>query len=147
MTIALAEKNETGEVAPTETLIRRALVEDIDAILHLIGDNPGKLLPRSREDLLELLEMFWVAEFEGLVIGCTCLEIYSPKIAEIRSVAISPTFRGGGLGKELIKFAVDEAQSRNIRQILVVTSDPDYFKKLGFAECLNEKYALFWSGN
>ena len=39
---------------------------------------------------------------------------------------------------------VAEAQRRGIPQVLVVTSNREFFEKLNFGSCLNEKYALFW---
>jgi hypothetical protein len=30
---------------------------------------------------------------------------------------------------------------------MVVTSSPEYFNKLGFGECLHEKWALFYRGS
>ena len=127
-------------------MLRKAQLADIPNIQRLINDNLDKLLPRKDEEVLELLDTFWVVEDGGEIVGCCCLEVYSPKIAELRSLAVRDGVRGEGYGKMLVEAAVNEAKSRNIRQILVVTSTRDFFEKVGFGECLNEKYALFWDG-
>lgn len=127
-------------------MIRTASSADIPMLISLVGENLDRLLPRSFEEFAELIDTTWVFEEHGEIVGCSTLEVYSPKISEIRNVAVKDGFRGKGIGKALINRAVEEARRRNIRQILVVTSSPDYFEKLNFGPCLNEKYALFWNG-
>jgi amino-acid N-acetyltransferase len=72
--------------------------------------------------------------------------VYSPKIAELRSLAVQDSSRGHGYGRRLVEAAVEEAERQKIRQILVVTSTREFFEGLNFGACLNEKYALFWNG-
>ena len=127
--------------------IRKATTSDIPGIKDLIAANPQTILPRSDEELASLIEGFWVAEHAGGVVGCCCLEVYSPKIAEIRTVIVHESVRGMGFGSALIKVAADEAERQNIREVMVVTSSPEYFTKLGFGECLHEKWALFYRGS
>jgi amino-acid N-acetyltransferase len=127
-------------------LLRKATPDDIPAIQALINTNLDKLLPRADDELLELMDTLWVVDEHGEIVGCCCLEVYSPKIAELRSLAVKGASRGHGYGRVLVKAAVDEAQRRNIRQVLVVTSTRDFFEDVGFVDCLNEKYALFWNG-
>lgn len=128
-------------------IVRRAVLSDIKSLVELLALYPGQLLPRSEEAFEELIDTTWVAEEGGQVVGCTTLEVYSPKICEIRSVAVRAGFRHQGYGQKLVNLAVEEARSRNIKQILVVTSTPEFFEKLNFGPCLNEKYALFWNGS
>jgi N-acetylglutamate synthase-like GNAT family acetyltransferase len=127
-------------------MLRKAVASDIPGILDLVRKYPDKLLPRSSSDYQELLPTTWVVEEKGLIAGCATLEVYSPKIAEIRSVAVHPDFKGKGLGAELVAAAVAEGRRLNIHEIMVVTSSPEYFRSLGFGACLNEKYALFMDG-
>lgn len=127
-------------------MVRKATSADIPGILALVRLYPDKLLARSEKDYEELISTTWVAEADGSVVGCATLEVYSPKIAEIRSVAVHPDHRNKGFGAGLIGAAVEEARRLNIHEILVVTSSPEYFRSLGFGACLNEKYALFLGG-
>lgn len=128
-------------------MLRKAILNDVDGILAVIDANLDKLLPRTREDIIELLDSFWVIEQDEQIVGCVCLEVYSPKIAEIRSLAVRADSRGKEYGSQLVNVCIEEARRRNIRQILVVTSTPEFFEKLNFGLCLNEKYAMFWSGH
>ena len=126
--------------------VRKATETDIPGIQRLIRENLDKLLPRKDEDIRELLPTWWVVEDEGEIVGTCCLEVYSPKIAELRSLAVRSDRRGKHYGAALVNVVVEEAKRRNIPQILVVTSTPDFFQGLNFGPCLNEKYALFWNG-
>ena len=61
-------------------------------------------------------------------------------------LAVRDDCRGKGYGAILVEAAVTEARRRNIRQVLVVTSNREFFERMNFGLCLNEKYALFWNG-
>jgi amino-acid N-acetyltransferase len=127
--------------------IRKATLTDIPAIKELITANPSTILARTDDELVSLIDNFWVAEHNRAIVGCCCLEIYSPKIAEIRTVIVHESVRGMGFGAALVRAAADEAERQSIREVMVVTSSPDYFAKLGFGECLHEKWALFYRGS
>lgn len=126
-------------------MIRSATPDDVPAILGLIHANNDHLLERSAEEIHMLLPTFWVAEVDGEVVGCCCLEVYSRKIAEVRSLVVKQEMRRRGIGKQLVREAVAEARRRNIAEILTVTGELDFFQSLGFHTVLNEKYALFWN--
>jgi amino-acid N-acetyltransferase len=126
-------------------MIRAATANDIPQILSLINENLDKLLPRETEEIEQLIHCFYVDEIDSRIVGCCCLEVYSKKIAEIRTVAVSKDFRNQGIGTKLVQAALEEGKKRNIYEIMVVTSSLDYFAGLGFSTCMNEKYAMFWS--
>lgn len=130
----------------TSATIRKAEPNDLEKIHQLINSNLDRLLPRTKEELVELLELFIVAEMEGEIVGAACLEVYSPKIAELRTLVVDPRCRGAGIGALLVQEIIEEFKRRNIRQLLVVTSNLEFFNKMNFGPCLNEKYALFWRG-
>jgi amino-acid N-acetyltransferase len=129
-------------------MLRNATRNDLGAIQHLINTNLDKLLPRPDAELLELIDgnTFWVVEDAGEIVGCCCLEVYSAKIAELRSLAVRDDCRGKGYGELLVNAAIEEANRRKIKQVLVVTSTLEFFQKMNFGQVLNEKYALFWNG-
>ncbi len=127
-------------------MLRKAILEDVDNIKSLIDANSDKLLPRKGEDIVELLNSFYVIDDNGEIVGCCCLEVYSPKIAEVRSLTVRADARGHDYGTQLVNACIEDARRLNIRQILVVTSTPEFFEKLHFGLCLNEKYAMFWNG-
>lgn len=129
-------------------MIRLARPADIPVILDLIHQNNDHLLERSPEEIEALLPTFWVAEDDsGTVVGCCCLEVYSRKIAEVRSLVVRADRRQQGFGRQLVLAAVEEARRRQIHEILTVTSELEFFNRLRFKPVLNEKYALFWNAD
>lgn len=104
----------------------------------------GKLLPRTFSELEGLLDTFFLAEIDGELVGCAALEIYSPKLAEIRSLAVAPTAQGKGVGKQLVQACVTLAHERHIYEIMAISSSEAFFKACGFDFTLpNERKAFF----
>jgi amino-acid N-acetyltransferase len=129
-----------------ESSIRSARPEDVPKILALITPfvSGGKLLQRTFEEIRDLVPTGFVAERGQTVVGFAALEVYSKKLAEIRSLAVSPDQQKQGLGSQLVKACVDLAVSRNILEVMVVTSSEAFFRDCGFDFTLpGEKKALF----
>ncbi len=103
-----------------------------------------KLLPRTETEVTELVEHGFVAECEGRIVGFSALEIYSPKMAEIRSLAVDASMQGRGLGKKLVNACVELARSEEILEVMAITSSDEFFQSCGFDFTLpGEKKALF----
>lgn len=104
----------------------------------------GKLLPRTTEELDELVTNGFVAEQAGAIVGFAALEVYSRKLAEVRSLAVAPQHQGQGIGRHLVQACIDRARDRNILEVMVVTSSEDFFRSCGFDFTLpGERKALF----
>ncbi len=104
----------------------------------------GKLLPRTADELEDLLPHGFVAESAGKIVGMAALEIYSPKLCELRSLAVSPAFRGQGVGQRLVQCCVERARENRVLEVMAVTSNEEFFKQCGFDFTLpGEKKALF----
>jgi amino-acid N-acetyltransferase len=130
----------------TRVIVRKAVSEDIQAISDLIlcFVDEGKLLPRTLEEFDELLPNMFVAELDGRVIGCAALEIYSRKLAEVRSLAVSRVAQGMGVGKMLVQACIDLAREKNVLEVMAITSSDGFFMACGFNYTLpGEKRALF----
>ena len=119
--------------------IRPALRKDRAAIKKLIAAFPRELvqehLPKTNE--------FFVADDKGAIVGCCALEIYSKKIAEIRSLAVSDQYQGKGIATKLVNKCVARAKSRGVSQVLAITHNLRFFEKFGFGTFNQEKYATF----
>ncbi len=128
------------------TLIRPLRREDLSALVTFLEPfvADGKLLPRTTQELGDLLPNGFIAEADGLIIGFAALEIYSSKMSEIRSLAVSPEFRGRGVGRLLVEQCVARARERQVLEVMAITSNEDFFKCCGFDFTLpGEKKALF----
>lgn len=127
-------------------LIRGVRREDLPALAEFIEPfvEQGKLLPRTSDELEELVVHGFVAEREGRLVGFAALEIYSRKLAEIRSLAVAAEMQGLGIGRQLVQACVDRACERNILEVMAVTSNEFFFRSCGFDFTLpGEKKALF----
>jgi len=126
--------------------IRHAQASDADALSDFIQPfvEEGKLLPRTVDELINLIPHCFLAEKDGRIIACAALEIYSAKLAEIRSLAVATEYQGTGIGKQLVRTCVDLAHQKQILEVMAITSSEFFFKSCGFDFTLpGEKKALF----
>jgi len=107
---------------------------DIPAILTLINGFAarGIMLPRTEFELAENLRDFSVIQTDSEVSGCAALHFYTPRAAEVRSLAIHPDLQGRGAGRILVQALEAEAQAFGVEDVFDFTYVPDFFLKLGF---------------
>ncbi len=135
-----------ADQTPPNVILRTATPDDIEAIIAFVEPfvESGTLLRRTYGEVEEWLPNFFITEVNGEIVGCAALEIYSRKLAEIRSLAVSPKVQGMGIGKMLVNACVELARQRNILEVMVVTSNEQFFRAVGFDFTLpGEKKALF----
>lgn len=128
--------------------IRPAVEQDLDELANFIEPFVAeqKLLPRTTDELREFIQHGFIAECEHRIIGFATLEVYSRKLAEIRSLAVHEDFRGTGLGRELVSRCVARSRELNILEVMAITSAEHFFQQCGFGFTLpGEKKALFIS--
>ena len=126
--------------------VRPATRNDIGVLEELIDVfvQANRLLPRTYDELQDLIPFGFVACADDRVVGFAALEIYSSKLAEIRSLAILPDMQGIGLGRMLVEKCVELAHSRNVLEVMAITSSDGFFRACGFDFTLpGEKKALF----
>jgi amino-acid N-acetyltransferase len=114
--------------------IRKAVMSDVEEIYHLIHQyaEEGLLLSRSRLSLYENLQSLTVAEENKRVIGVAGLHILWSDLAEIRSLAIAPDYKGRGIGKQLVIRLIEEAEALGIARVFALTYQVAFFEKCGF---------------
>lgn len=121
--------------------IRKAKMEDVKDIQALINHfaKEDLMLPRSLNDLYELLRDFFVYAEKGKIFGCAALHIIWEDLAEIRSLAIAPTRQHKGVGRRLLTACLEEARKLGVHKIFALTYKSDYFKKFGFRKIPKSK--------
>ncbi len=131
----------------TKVIIRSAAAADIPALADLIKPyvDEGSLLERTYDEFEELLPNFFVAVDEnGVILGCAALEIYSRKLAEVRSLAVSREAQGQGVGRKLVEACVERAREHNVLEVMAITASDAFFQSCGFDYTLPSlKRALF----
>lgn len=116
--------------------LRRAKVQDIPAMLELINGYASQqiMLPRTEFEMAENVRDFVVAFADGKLIGCGALHFYSPASAEVRSLAVNPNNKSGGVGRAIVEALEAEARDHGLDSLFAFTYVPGFFRKLGFEE-------------
>ncbi|MCR4280747.1 MAG: GNAT family N-acetyltransferase, partial [Candidatus Kaiserbacteria bacterium] len=78
----------------------------------------------------------------GRIVGCCALEVYSKRLAEIRSLAVTRRYQGKGIATKLIETCLELAKKRGAYEVLSITGASKLFKRNGFGTFNKEKYAL-----
>lgn len=128
-------------------VIRGATTDDVALVEAFIQPfvDEGRLLPRTTDELHVLLPSGFIAFHEGQIVGFAALEVYSRKLAELRSLAVLDAFRGRGIGRRLVEACLRLAEERNVFEVMVITSEDRFFQGCGFDFTLpGEKKALFY---
>jgi N-acetylglutamate synthase-like GNAT family acetyltransferase len=115
---------------------RRARLGDVAAILQINERfaRRGILLSRTPEEIAEAIGTFRVSELDGEVVGIAALRDYGDGIGELRSLAVSDTVQGRGMGEMLVRAIVRDARDAGIGRLYVLTANPGYFALHGFEE-------------
>jgi amino-acid N-acetyltransferase len=108
--------------------LRPARSDDLPRVERLLADS-GLPLNGVRESLGD----FVVAESGADVVGVAGLEICCDD-ALLRSVAVAPSWRSRGLGRQLVTHAIARAEARGLRALYLLTTTAEhYFPSFGFA--------------
>jgi amino-acid N-acetyltransferase len=131
-----------------ETL-RSANIDDVPGIIELIHplEERGVLVRRSREHLEQEFDHFWVAELDGMVIGCAALYPFDDSRAgELACLVTHPDFRDRQphdawgsrpqtVGELLLARVERSAADRGLDRIFVLTTQTaHWFIERGFHE-------------
>lgn len=130
----------------SDVVVRSLTRADLEELSQFIEPfvREGKLLPRTQDELIDLVPNGFIAVADGRIVGVAALEVYSKKLAELRSLAVAPEFRRRGVGRDLVQKCVDRATQLNVLEVMAVTSSEDFFRSCGFDFTLpGEKKALF----
>ena len=91
------------------------------------------MLHRSLESVYDNLRAFIVAEdSNGLLLGCTAIDIFWADLAEVRSLAVRRDARGGGVGSALVRAAISDAGRIGVRRLFALTYERRFFERHGF---------------
>jgi amino-acid N-acetyltransferase len=113
--------------------VRRAKVGDVRGIKDLVDCYVGAvLLAKQLVTLYEDVQEFWVAERDGVLVGCGALHVLWEDLAEIRTVAVHPDAVGQGIGQALVTRLVEQGRVLGLRRLFVLTFEERFFSRNGF---------------
>ncbi|TRX75164.1 amino-acid N-acetyltransferase [Pseudomonas mangiferae] len=116
--------------------IREASIEDVGGLMELISplEEQGILVRRSREVLEREIGQFSIVERDGLIIACAALyPLADSEAAELACLAVSPSYRHGGRGDELLERIEARARALGLKTLFVLTTrTAHWFRERGF---------------
>lgn len=118
-----------------DVVVRRARTSDVADIKRLVDIYAGRiLLEKNLVTLYEAVQEFWVAEYDGEVVGCGALHVLWADLGEVRTVAVDPKVKGRGIGHAIVDQLLKVARELQLQRLFVLTFETDFFARHGFAE-------------
>jgi len=118
-----------------EVVVRRARTSDVARIKEIVDMYAGRiLLEKNLVTLYEAVQEFWVAEIDGVVVGCGALHVLWADLGEVRTVAVDIGYVGRGIGHRIVEHLMDCARDLQLTRVFVLTFETDFFGRHGFAE-------------
>ena len=136
-------------LAPADRLpvrVRAALPADVRAIRSLVQPYAEAriLLAKEMVGYYEAVQEFLVADAPAAdaaggtgggapeVVGCGALHVMWDDLAEIRTLAVDPRWRGHRVGHALVVELVARARALGLRRVFCLTFEVDFFTRHGF---------------
>jgi amino-acid N-acetyltransferase len=122
--------------------VRPALPADVRAVRALVEPYAQQriLLAKEMVGYYEAVQEFLVAQEApddggtGAVIGCGALHVMWDDLAEIRTLAVDPAWRGRGVGHQLVDALIERARALCLRRVFCLTFEVEFFAAHGFRE-------------
>ena len=109
--------------------VRPARTSDVLAIRDLVenyaGDGP-RLLRKNTVTLYEDVQEVFIAELDGVIVGCGALHGFWHDLGEIRTVAVSPDCKGKGIGSKIIEALTERARVLGLTRLFCLTFEINF---------------------
>jgi amino-acid N-acetyltransferase len=121
---------------PDEISVGRARTGDVRAIRRLVDlySAERRLLSKATVALYEDVQEFWVARAAGQVVGCGALHVMWEDLAEVRTVAVDPAWRGRKIGHRIVAELLATARELGVARVFCLTFETAFFASFGFVE-------------
>jgi amino-acid N-acetyltransferase len=120
---------------------RKATLHDIEAMQALVKPevDRGIILHRSSDEMATNIRSYLLAIDDTRVVGFGALHFHAPTLAEVRSLIVSSTMRGKGVGAQIVKTLLDEGRVYGVKKVFTLTYERRFFEKIGFVEIPKEE--------
>jgi amino-acid N-acetyltransferase len=119
--------------------IRKIFKKDVRAIMTLIRQSMDseELVRRTRADILEQMQDFWVLEIDGKIMGCVALHVYADNdCGELACLYVHKEHENEGHGRKLMAFVETLAREKGLRQLFALSTQAYKYLQIkgGFRE-------------
>ena len=117
--------------------VRPARTPDVPTIARIVSGFADNriLLHKETVNYYENVQEFRVAvDPSDQVIGCGALHVMWDDLAEIRTLAVAPSWHGRGVGRALLEELVAQAERLGVSRLFCLTFEVDFFTRNGFHE-------------
>lgn len=124
-------------------VIRRARPSDAANIARLVGVFADQaLMLRRTPEMIELQIDDYVVGVDARdnIVACGALKEYSPSVAEIAAIAVSPDAHGRGVGKAIVNAVEALAIKRGTFDVFALTLQPEFFAAIGYQRVDRARY-------
>jgi N-acetylglutamate synthase-like GNAT family acetyltransferase len=121
--------------AQSPIVVRPARFSEADAIARLNNFFADQHLMLRRTPTmigLSIADYVVAVDDAGRLLACGALKEYSPSLAEVAAIAVSPEAQGTGVGRRVVTAVEDLARKRDIPEVFALTLEPRFFEALGY---------------
>jgi amino-acid N-acetyltransferase len=115
--------------------IRRVFKKDVRNIMVLIRQSVDseELIRRTRAEIIQHLEDYWVLEIDRSLVGCVALHPFPEQgKAELACLYVNKSHGGQGYGQKLMAFAENLAAEHGVQKLLALSTQAfAYFQQKG----------------
>lgn len=119
--------------------IRRIFKKDVRAVMSLIRQSvrSEELVRRTRTEILEKLEDYWLLEIDRTPVACVALHVYPEESAgELACLYVSTAHENQGHGRKLMAFVENLAREKGLKKLFALSTQAFNYlqQKGGFVE-------------
>ena len=121
-----------------EFVVRRARTLDVRVIRDIIEPltQSGRIVAKDAVNYYESVHEFRVVEVDGpegkQIVACGALHCMWEDLAEVRTVAVLPAYKGVGIGSALLLALLDDARALGVSRVFCLTFETTFFARHGF---------------
>lgn len=92
----------------------------------------AEALPASEVAHVAAAESFPGGSSTGEIIGCGALHVMWEDLAEVRTLAVQPSWRGRGVGHAILQQLCQQARDIGVLRVFCLTFEVEFFEQHGF---------------
>lgn len=119
--------------------IRKATPGDVRSLVSMMEQSmeEAALVPRTRAQVLQRIQDYFVLELDGNPVGCVAVHDYATedgKLAELASLCVRRSHKNQGHGQKLVAFAEETARQRGCQRLFALSTQAFRFfeEKMGY---------------